>query len=120
MCWISYWRNYSPLWQKRKNLMEQKTIVVKTNKGLQEVTGEVIKFKDYNEFEFIAHKSPDNPSLWLITEATTGLMLPQQYQCNNKKEAVTQAEIMLQSTTQSTLRDVIRKSLIKIVYINEN
>ena len=39
----------------------------------REVEGRIVSFAEFKEYSFILHRSPNNNSLWRISEAITGM-----------------------------------------------
>lgn len=85
-----------------------KTIMLRKQNGedYMETTGRIIKFKGFEDIEFILHKTdnsenPTQRNLWRITEVETGGFLGHSYRSPN--EALREAKLFLTKVGRDTL-----------------
>lgn len=83
---------------------------ISTDEGEQTATGYALTFEGHNH-DFAVHraKDPGCNECWVVTHLKTGLMIPQQYICTTRVDAIEQATIRMVMVTPSEFDKIIAK-----------
>lgn len=96
--------------------MQELKLNIETEKGIIEVVAEPIKFTDYPDFQFVIYEYEKD---FYIADSITNIIIPFPTKPLTKEGAIQLASSILQQSNQSMLRAVIRDTVMKAAYINE-
>lgn len=94
----------------------KKTLKIKTNQdNVIEIIGDVIVIPVFEDFEFMVHRSVENPKLWTVTECSSGCAACRRIQKKKYAVQATQIKFVVLEMTPEKLRDVIKRSDKRVV-----